>query len=155
VEQLNKLTTGDKVLSGGALAVLIGMFLPWFKVDVPSVNISGVTVGGGSSSVNGFHYAFQIFENALGLRRDISFHDLLCLWIERDLSGEKYKSISADGLRIGTDGFRSSIGCNGFNHTILPFDLYGDIGGAFVAPAFQAGILSSSTASRDTQRMPA
>src|SRR5947209_13899172 len=34
VDYVNKLTTGDKVLSGGALAVLIGMFLPWFKVDI-------------------------------------------------------------------------------------------------------------------------
>jgi hypothetical protein len=50
VEQLNKLTTGDKVLSVGALLVLIGMFVPWFKVDFGPF--------GGSSSVNGFHYFF-------------------------------------------------------------------------------------------------
>jgi hypothetical protein len=54
VEQLNKLTTGDKVLSGGALAVLIGMFLPWFKVDI---NLG--VLGSRSDSVNGFHYFFQ------------------------------------------------------------------------------------------------
>jgi len=53
VDQLNKLTTGDKVLSGGALAVLIGMFLPWFKA-------SGTVFGQSySSSVNGFHYFLQ------------------------------------------------------------------------------------------------
>jgi hypothetical protein len=49
VEQLNKLTTGDKVLSGGALAVVIGMFLPWFKASA----------GPYSDSVNGFHYFLQ------------------------------------------------------------------------------------------------
>ncbi len=50
MDYVNKLTTGDKVLSGGALAVLIGMFLPWFKVDIG---------GFGGGSVNGFHYFLQ------------------------------------------------------------------------------------------------
>src|SRR6201998_3132990 len=52
----------------------------------------------------------EIFEDALGLRRDVSFDHLLRFGIERDLPGEKNKTVGANRLRIGTDGLRTSIG---------------------------------------------
>jgi hypothetical protein len=45
-----KLKTSELVMLGGALAVFIGTFLAWFKVDV---------AGFSGGSVNGFHYFLQ------------------------------------------------------------------------------------------------
>jgi len=53
---LNKLTTGDKVIGGSAIVFLISMFLPWYDFTVKA-SIGGITAasatGGGRS---GFHY---------------------------------------------------------------------------------------------------
>ena len=45
---LSKLTTGDKLILGGALAYLISMFLPWYGVDT----------GFGDYSNSGWSYFF-------------------------------------------------------------------------------------------------
>ncbi|MEY2567185.1 MAG: hypothetical protein QOE35_1714 [Actinomycetota bacterium] len=47
---IKKLTTSELVMLGGAVAVFIGTFLAWFKVDL---------AGFGGGSVNGFHYFLQ------------------------------------------------------------------------------------------------
>ena len=45
IVDLSKLTTGDKLILGGALAYLIFMFLPWYGVDTAFV---GQVDGGGA-----------------------------------------------------------------------------------------------------------
>jgi hypothetical protein len=50
---LNKLTTGDKIIAGGAILFLISMILPWYTASVKGVPGFG---GGGSTSHNGFSY---------------------------------------------------------------------------------------------------
>src|SRR4029077_15063082 len=80
-----------------------------------------------------FHYALEIFKHTFGLHRGISLHNLLRLWIERDLPGKKHESIRADGLGIGADRFWPSIGCHSFDHTILLIALFRRI---CSAPAF-------------------
>ena len=47
---LDKLTTSDKVIGGGAIALFIFTFLPWYGL---SLTIAGVTVSGNR---NGWHY---------------------------------------------------------------------------------------------------
>jgi hypothetical protein len=47
---IKKLRTSELVMLGGAVAVFIGTFLAWFKVDI---------AGFGGGSVNGFHYFLQ------------------------------------------------------------------------------------------------
>lgn len=47
---IKKLKTSELVMLGGAVAVFIGTFLAWFKVDIG---------GFGGGSVNGFHYFLQ------------------------------------------------------------------------------------------------
>jgi hypothetical protein len=51
---IKKLKTSELVMLGGAIAVFIGTFLAWFKVEFTSFGLSS-----GSSSVNGFHYFLQ------------------------------------------------------------------------------------------------
>jgi hypothetical protein len=56
---LNKLTTGDKVIGGSALVFLISMFLPWYdftaKASLGGLGSTTIAHGGGR---NGFHYFF-------------------------------------------------------------------------------------------------
>ena len=51
---ISKLSTGDKVVAGGAVVFFVSMFLTWFSVDLGplgnSLNID--------ASVNGWHYVF-------------------------------------------------------------------------------------------------
>ena len=44
---MDKLTTSDKVILGGAVAYLIFMFMPWYGIDIPF---------GGSVDNNGWEY---------------------------------------------------------------------------------------------------
>jgi hypothetical protein len=52
---LSKLTTGDKVVAGSALAYFIFMFFPWFSFDAGELT-GGIVIGG--QDFNGFDVGF-------------------------------------------------------------------------------------------------
>jgi hypothetical protein len=49
---LSKLTTGDKVIAGSALAYFIFLFFPWFEVDIAGIDF------GSAGEYNGFDVGF-------------------------------------------------------------------------------------------------
>ena len=55
-------------------------------------------------AAGGGQNACDVLQDALGLRGDVSGDELLRVGIERDLSGEKDKSVGLDGLGVGSYG---------------------------------------------------
>ncbi len=50
-----KLGTGQLILLGSLAVLLISSFLPWYHVSIPSYNLGGQSIGGGSINESGWH----------------------------------------------------------------------------------------------------
>ena len=55
MDRINQLTTGEKLIAGGGIAMLIASFLPWYKVSVSFGEFSA------SASANGWEDPGAIF----------------------------------------------------------------------------------------------
>jgi hypothetical protein len=63
-------TRDDQIVGGASLLLLLSLFLPWYTVSAPPVNILGKEVGGGSASASGttgHGYLWIVFILALAI----------------------------------------------------------------------------------------
>jgi hypothetical protein len=54
----SKLKTSDWLIGGGAIVLLIGSFLPWFKVSVNCGGVAGFNFSGSAGDANGWDVGF-------------------------------------------------------------------------------------------------
>jgi hypothetical protein len=70
---LGSMTNGEKLIAGGSLVLLVGLFLPWYGVDA----------GLYSASVNGFH--------SWGLLTFLALLVVVALWVIRSFLNDSVK----------------------------------------------------------------
>jgi len=63
---LDRMTRGDKAASGGAIALFISLFLPWFGINTGSAVVDNMLEAYGALSINAFK-AFDFVDVALVL----------------------------------------------------------------------------------------